>query len=227
MNQDRIWSHFQNEGADSFAGALPRLQFLRKQVLKHCGKKAVVLNVGVGSGALEHLLAKAGCTPVSLDPDARAIARMQEAGLAAYVGRIEAMPFEDAQLDAVVVSEVLEHLPAEVREAALAEIARVLKPGGHLFVTVPYQENLPDSQVVCPACGNDFHRWGHTESFSSAALRAELAPHFQVKSVCRRAFVSFSGGPKRKLKSAFKAILGRLGEQIVNPTLFAHARKQA
>lgn len=46
--------------------------------------------------------------------------------------------------------EVLEHLTDDQRRQGLAEMARVLKPGGHVFVTVPADENLAEGRVVCP-----------------------------------------------------------------------------
>src|SRR5256886_11821492 len=46
-----------------------------------------------------------------------------------------AMPFSDAVFDRVVAAEVLEHIDDD--QAALREIARVLRPGGLLAVTVP------------------------------------------------------------------------------------------
>jgi SAM-dependent methyltransferase len=51
------------------------------------------------------------------------------------VGDCLALPFAAASFDTVVCSEVLEHL--ERAEIALGEIARVLKPGGKLAVSVP------------------------------------------------------------------------------------------
>lgn len=51
------------------------------------------------------------------------------------LGDIVSLPYRDGSFDLVIVSEVLEHVPAI--DAALFEIARVLQPGGKLAVTVP------------------------------------------------------------------------------------------
>src|SRR5687767_13084171 len=51
------------------------------------------------------------------------------------VGNAFTLPFANDTFDAVVVAEVLEHLPEP--SAPLAEFARVLKPGGVLVVTTP------------------------------------------------------------------------------------------
>jgi SAM-dependent methyltransferase len=51
-----------------------------------------------------------------------------------------ALPFRDASFDAVKATEVLEHVPDAAR--ALDECRRVLRPGGHLIVTVPFLERL-------------------------------------------------------------------------------------
>lgn len=53
------------------------------------------------------------------------------------------MPFEDAQFDCVMATEVLEHVPHP--EVYLAEVFRVLKKGGGLFFTVPFLWPLHES----------------------------------------------------------------------------------
>ena len=51
-----------------------------------------------------------------------------------YEGAV--LPFEDARFDAVFSSQVLEHVPDI--DVSLAELCRVLKPGGQLLVTLPF-----------------------------------------------------------------------------------------
>jgi SAM-dependent methyltransferase len=46
------------------------------------------------------------------------------------------LPFRDRTFDAAICSEVLEHVPDDV--AVLREVARVMKPGGRLIVSVPF-----------------------------------------------------------------------------------------
>jgi SAM-dependent methyltransferase len=59
-----------------------------------------------------------------------------EGATAAVVrGDVLALPFPDGSFDAVIASEVLEHIPDD--ERAMAEITRIVKPGGQVAVTVP------------------------------------------------------------------------------------------
>ena len=53
-----------------------------------------------------------------------------------YVGRAEAIPLPDASMDAVITQETLEHVADPFR--AITEIARVLKPGGELYLQLPF-----------------------------------------------------------------------------------------
>lgn len=53
----------------------------------------------------------------------------------AVCGDVLALPFADACFDRIICSEVLEHLPDD--SSAMAELARVLRPGGTMAVTVP------------------------------------------------------------------------------------------
>jgi SAM-dependent methyltransferase len=225
-NQERIWKHFQNDAPASFDAAVPRLNYLLKQI-GHLSKhaKPTVLNIGVGSGYFERQALSSGWRVYALDPDGDTMARLAREGVAAHQGRIEKIPLESATFDFVVASEVLEHLTVSQRAAGLQEIARVLKPGGWFLGTVPYEEDLAAGQVVCPDCGIVFHRWGHLMSFTRDSMARELAPHFQNIRVSRTAFVDFSRGLGGNVKSLLRLILAKCGQQIAVPSILWRVQK--
>jgi SAM-dependent methyltransferase len=80
------------------------------------------------------------------------------------------LPFPDDAFDAVIAAEILEHIPDDT--AAFAEIARVLRPGGTVAVTVPAW--LPER--VCWALSREYHEvpGGHVRIFTRAELSAKL-----------------------------------------------------
>lgn len=209
--QEKIWEHFQNEGLESFSQSRGRLEFL----VRHLSPATRVLNIGVGNGVLESLAVDKGVDIWSLDPSERSIDRLRQllnVGEKAQAGYSQAMPFAASHFDAVVMSEVLEHLDDEVLEATLDEVHRVLKAGGIFIGTVPARENLAESLVVCPDCGLQFHRWGHKSSFDVYRLSALLAPRFSVTKVSERFFVDWeSVSWWRKLQGLIKKFLSWRG----------------
>ncbi|MBK5926777.1 bifunctional 2-polyprenyl-6-hydroxyphenol methylase/3-demethylubiquinol 3-O-methyltransferase UbiG [Rhodobaculum claviforme] len=100
-----------------------------------------VLDLGCAGGFMAEALAERGAHVTGIDPAARAIAAARAHAEArghdiAYdIGVGEALPYADAGFDAVVCVDVLEHVADLTR--VLAEVARVLRPGGlFLFDTI-------------------------------------------------------------------------------------------
>lgn len=89
-----------------------------------------------------------------MEPDPVLLGKAQAKGMGAVPGRAEELPFPDGSFDAVCLFDVLEHL--EDDRAALAEVRRVLKPGGLLFISVPLHPGLWSAHDV--ACGH-FRRY--------------------------------------------------------------------
>ena len=94
----------------------------------------LVLDIGCGRGALLAELAALGARGIGLERAALAAGR-DDAGIDIRVGELAEQEFAAASFDAVVLWHVLEHLVHP--QAALAEIGRILKPGGLLLIAVP------------------------------------------------------------------------------------------
>ncbi len=93
----------------------------------------------------------------------------EDASAATVNGDGTRLPFPDDTFDHIICSEVMEHIPDDA--AAAAELARVLKPGGTLAVTVPTW--LPEQ--ICWKLSDEYHapfvEGGHVRIFTEASLR--------------------------------------------------------
>jgi SAM-dependent methyltransferase len=143
-----------------------------------------VLDMGCGAGRHAFEMYRRGGDVVAFDQDGDELAgvlemfaAMKEAGevpdgAEADIKQGDALqlPFVDAEFDRVVAAEVLEHIPDD--ETAIAELARVLRPGGTMAVTVPRW--LPEK--VCWALSDAYHEveGGHVRIYTRDALVEKL-----------------------------------------------------
>ncbi len=145
------------------------------------GERLLDIGCGAGRHSLEAVRRGAGVVALDLSHDdlQRAAQGVAEYGhvdvpapgdFLAVRGDARRIPFAGATFDRVIASEVLEHIPDD--GAAIAELARVLKPGGVLAVTVPRW--LPER--VCWALSRDYHQvpGGHVRIYRGHQLRAAL-----------------------------------------------------
>jgi SAM-dependent methyltransferase len=94
-----------------------------------------LLEIGCGAGGLLKELSRTSVA-YGMDVEAESMKYCRERGLERLcLGDAAALPYRSEQFDAVVCVDVLEHLDDD--RAALADIYRVLKPGGRLLATVP------------------------------------------------------------------------------------------
>jgi SAM-dependent methyltransferase len=103
-------------------------------VAAHLDGAARVLDVGTGEGQVARLASRLGASLVAgVDPTVAQLAVARErAGGPCYVrAAAERLPARDASVDAVVACLVFEHLPDHLEP--IAEVARVLRPGGRFL----------------------------------------------------------------------------------------------
>lgn len=142
-----------------------------------------VLDMGCGAGRHAFEMYRRGADVTAFDQDAGELAAVAEmfvameaegegapGGARTIEGDALALPFEDGQFDRVVAAEVLEHIPAD-REA-IAELVRVLRPGGTMAVTVP--RAWPER--ICWALSREYHEveGGHVRIYSADRLAGQL-----------------------------------------------------
>lgn len=148
-----------------------------------------VLDVATGPGWVAAQAAERGASAVGVDVAGAMIARARGAHPELEFRRADAheLPFADASFDAVVGNLAVMHLSRP--ERAMAEFARVLRPGGRLVLTAwahPSQHRLAgvfldalaEARAVPPADlprGPDFFRFSDEEEFAAALRQQGLA----------------------------------------------------
>ncbi|QGZ48710.1 methyltransferase domain-containing protein [Streptomyces sp. QHH-9511] len=143
-----------------------------------------VLDLGCGAGRHAFECYRRGAQVVALDQNGEEIrevakwfAAMKEAGEApagatatAMEGDALNLPFPDESFDVVIISEVMEHIPDD--KGVLAEMVRVLKPGGRIAVTVPRY----GPEKICWSLSDAYHEveGGHIRIYKADELLAKI-----------------------------------------------------
>lgn len=165
------------EGDDSIFAASRRTVARMAQLLSEPGERTRVLDIGSGYGGAARFLARAfGCRVVALNlsevENARARALDAEQGLddriEVVAGSFEAIPYPDASFDAVWSQDAILHSGDRAR--VLAEVARVLRPGGQFVFTDPMQADACPAGVLQPILDRI-----HLESLGSPGFYREVA----------------------------------------------------
>ena len=143
-----------------------------------------VLDLGCGGGRHAFEAYRRGARVVAADLDAGELAAVNgmfaamsmegeappPAAAVAIRGDATKLPFGNGVFDKVIVAEMLEHVPDD--QAAMSEVARVLRPGGVAAVTVPAW--LPER--VCWALSREYYEvaGGHVRIFTRPELELKL-----------------------------------------------------
>lgn len=131
-----------------------------------------VLEVGCGPGELsERISGELRASVVALDVSPRMVELARGRGVDARLGDAQALPFEDESFELTVAAWMLYHVPDVNR--ALGELARVLRPGGHLVAVTNYLDHLSELRAL-----GDRSEGGFESAFSGDNGRSLLHQHF-------------------------------------------------
>ena len=112
------------------------------------GRRVLVLGSWLGAEAIAYALCGAEVTAVDLDAEALALsadlAARYGTSIRTIAGDAAATPLASGQFDLVSCSQVLEHLPPDRQPSVVAEMWRVCRPGGLLWIDTPNQLALCD-----------------------------------------------------------------------------------
>jgi SAM-dependent methyltransferase len=143
-----------------------------------------VIDVGCGAGRHSFEAYRRGAEVVAFDQDQAELSTVAEmfgamelanevpdrASATTVSGDALSLPFPDESFDCVIASEILEHVPED--EKAMWELARVVRPGGTVAVSVPRW--FPER--VCWALSDAYHEveGGHVRIYRADELLAKL-----------------------------------------------------
>ena len=157
---------------------------LRKMIIKNIPKGAsLLLDVGCGSAWLAKHLVPEGKNVVSLDISfvntSKAMDSVPFSNHAAVIADVFHLPFGENTFDCIVASEIMEHLYDP--ELFVKKLVYILKPGGKLILTTPYNEILEYS--LCVHCNKPTPRNAHLHSFNKEKIKEVIntVPQKEVK----------------------------------------------
>jgi SAM-dependent methyltransferase len=100
-----------------------------------------VLEVGCGQGWLsDRIMRELECDVIAVDQSEHMVDLTRARGVAARVADVQQLPFGDAEFDCAVAAWMLYHVPSVDR--ALAELSRVVRPGGRLVAVTNARDSL-------------------------------------------------------------------------------------
>lgn len=212
----KFWDYFVNNPALlklSFASEVG--QDIIKRTEKYLKHDFDILDYGCGGGALMGYLFEKGYSCQGLDASADSLEAIKKSfgGNKLFKGAIlsEEIPNKTIKLssyDFIYSIEMVEHLLPDKIENHLKEFARILKSGGYVFITTPYDENLEKCNVICPDCGAVFHRVQHLNVFTEASLSAMMDRAGFAQIFCQAVLLQ-KLNLANQIKKAARLLLGR------------------
>ncbi|NLG71732.1 MAG: class I SAM-dependent methyltransferase [Chloroflexi bacterium] len=167
------------------------LRLFNKSVLKQRKLREIVdmlgpvdgqhcLDIGGDNGVISYLLRQRGGAWKSADLDAHTVNAIRElVGPQVYQINDRQVPFDDNEFDAVVIVDFLEHIERD--DHFIAEMQRILKPGGRLIINVPHIKNSLLRRLR-QAIGQTDEKHGHLrQGYNQQTIEILLGDRFTLE----------------------------------------------
>ncbi len=144
-----------------------------------------ILDYGCGNGTMIHYLAKENednsISGLDFSHESVTASMKKNSGLSNVKKIIHFSElnthFKENSFDVVLLIETIEHLRSDLLNDTLHTIYKLLKPGGHLVVTTPFDEDLKANSIYCPFCNAAHHHMQHVQSFTIDRLSSIFHSH--------------------------------------------------
>ncbi len=209
---------------------------LLASLLPLAGRQIIELGCGAAKLARELLGRYPDCTVTGVEIDVRQHAKnlaSPQRGLTFLSGIAQAVPVSDSSHDLALMLKSLHHVPVAEMAQALADVARVLRPGGHLYVSEPMFEGAlneitrlyNDEQVVRLAAQAAIDTALTTDAWKQVSQRHFSVPmHFDDFAQFEKRMVQQTYADHRlgadtlaRVRQTFEAHLGPQGAKFLQP----------
>lgn len=145
-------------------------------VIEHVPLTARVLDYGCGYGYVlgQAMSRKREWQYTGIDFSVKFISKLNRKYPQARFIAGDLSAVEDNSFDAVLLLEILEHIPSNITLPFLADVRKKLTSTGRLIISVPLYEDIATNTCPCWSCGELGNPNGHVRSYTPTLIQAEL-----------------------------------------------------
>ncbi len=169
--------HFDYFKPEASAAGKEEIRRLHHAIMSRIPKKSnLILDMGCGNGWAAQYFLEKGKKVISVDISdknpIKVLKNNPSENHVAIVADAYHLPFKKNSFDAIIASEIMEHVYDP--KLFISKLGEVLKPGGKLIITTPYDEKI--EYFLCVHCNKPTPRNAHLHSFSEKNI-ADFIPH--------------------------------------------------